>query len=349
MGTDVAATGGTAGSSLPAVGGTSTQGLAPWAAGYITDYLGKAQALANTPYQTYQGPLTAGASDLQTKAFQGIGNLSVPNQGMYTPVGGTFSSAGAYQPPGVSGLIGGAGPTDANTPVATDAGQSPVQQYMNPYLQSVLNPQLDALRRQNQITQNALGAQYAGSGAFGGGRQAIGQAQANADLMRNLNQTVGQGYASAFNQAQQQFNTEQQRKIQEAQYGADFGLKGLQAQQGLLQQMAGLGEAQRGITSEGIAADKAEFEKQREYPLKQLQYQRDMLSGLPVSAVSNQPAQLSGIAQLLSSLGGVDKLLGVTGQGSLADLFSSSGLGNLFGTKTTPPTGTGAGTGTGGS
>jgi hypothetical protein len=220
---------------------------------------------------------------------------------------------------------------------------------MNPYLQSVLNPQLDALRRQNQITQNALGAQYAGSGAFGGGRQAIGQAQANADLMRNLNQTVGQGYASAFNQAQQQFNTEQQRKIQEAQYGADFGLKGLQAQQGLLQQMAGLGEAQRGITSEGIAADKAEFEKQREYPLKQLQYQRDMLSGLPVSAVSNQPAQLSGIAQLLSSLGGVDKLLGVTGQGSLADLFSSSGLGNLFGTKTTPPTGTGAGTGTGGS
>ena len=72
--TTVAATGGTAGSSLPAAGGTSTQGLAPWAANYITDYLGKAQALANTPYQTYQGPLTAGASDLQTKAFEGIGN-----------------------------------------------------------------------------------------------------------------------------------------------------------------------------------------------------------------------------------------------------------------------------------
>jgi len=352
MGTDVAATGGTAGSSLPAVGGTSTQGLAPWAAGYITDYLSKAQALSNTPYQTYQGPLTAGASDLQTKAFQGIGNLSVPNNGMYTPVGGTFTSSGAYQPPGVSGF--GAGPTDANSPVATDAGQSPVQQYMNPYLQSVLDPQLNALRRQNQISQNALGAQYAGSGAFGGGRQAIGQAQSNADLMRNLNQTVGQGYANAFDAAQQQFNTEQQRKIQEAQFGANFGLQGLEAKRGLLGQMAGLGEAQRGITSEGIAADKAEFEKQREYPFKQVQFQQSALSGLPTSSVSNTPAQLSGIAQLLASLGGVDKLLGVTGQGSLADIFKSSGLGNLFSglfsSGTTPsPTGTGAGTGTGGS
>jgi hypothetical protein len=223
---------------------------------------------------------------------------------------------------------------------------------MNPYLQSVLDPQLAALRRQSQINQNAIGAKFAGSGAFGGGRQAIGQAQANADLMRNLNQTVGQGYANAFDAAQQQFNTEQARKIQEAQYGADFGLKGLQAKQALLNQMAGLGETQRGITSEGIAADKGEFEKQREYPFKQLQFQRDMLSGLPAASVTNTPAQLSGIAQLLASLGGIDKLLGVTGQGSIADIFNSSGIGNLFkglfSSGTTSPTGTGAGTGTGG-
>jgi hypothetical protein len=344
MGTDVAATGGTAGSSLPAVGGTSTQGLAPWAAGYITDYLGKAQALANTPYQTYKGPLTAGASDLQTKAFQGIGNLSVPNNGMYTSVGGTFASPGTIT---VGGADSGAG----------GQGSSQVQQYMNPYLEAVLNPQLDALRRQSQINQNAIGAKFAGSGAFGGGRQAIGQAQANAALARDLNQTVGQGYASAFDAAQQQFNTEQQRKIQESQFGANFGLQGLAANRALLEQMAGMGETQRGITSEGIAADKAEFEKQREYPFKQIQFQQNALAGLPTSSVSNQPAQLSGIAQLLASLGGIESILKTTGQGSIADIFKSSGLGDLFkglfstgggdGTTATP-TGTGAGTGTGG-
>jgi len=339
--TTIAATGGTAGSSLPAAGGTSTQGLAPWAAGYITDYLGKAQALANTPYQTYKGPLTAGASDLQTKAFQGIGNLSVPNQGMYTPVGGTFASPGDI-------TVGGAG-SGAGGQVSNQ-----VQQYMNPYLEAVLNPQLDALRRQNQIAQNAIGAKFAGSGAFGGGRQAIGQAQSNAELARDLNQTIGKGYASAFDAAQQQFNTEQQRKIQEAQFGADFGLKGLAANRDLLQQMANMGETQRGITAEGIAADKGEFEKQREYPYKQLQFQRDALTGLPTSSVTNTPSELSGIAQLLASLGGIDKLLGVTGQGSLADIFKSSGIGDLFkglfNTSNTAATvtGTGAGTGTGG-
>jgi hypothetical protein len=224
---------------------------------------------------------------------------------------------------------------------------------MNPYLEAVLNPQLDALRRQNQIAQNAIGAKFAGSGAFGGGRQAIGQAQSNAELARSLNQTVGQGYANAFDAAQQQFNTEQQRKIQEAQFGADFGLKGLEAKRGLLGQMAGMGETQRGITSEGIAADKGEFEKQREYPYKQLQFQRDALSGLPTSSVTNTPSELSGIAQLLASLGGIESILKTTGQGSLADIFKSSGIGDLFkglfsGGTTTDPTGTGAGTGTGG-
>jgi len=352
---DVAATGGTAGSSLPASGGTSTQGLAPWAANYITDYLGKAQALSNTPYQTYQGPLTAGPSDLQTKAFEGIGNLTVPNNGMYTPVGGTFASTGMGNVAGPAG----AGGTGDGSPVVMGSGQSVVQNYMNPFLQSVLDPQLAALRRQSQIDQNMLGAKYAGSGAFGGGRQAIGQAQANAELMRNLNETTGKGFYDAFDKAQQQFNTEQARKIQEAQFGADFGLKGLAAKQDLLKQMAGLGETQRGITSEGIAADKGEFEKQREYPYKQVQFLRDTISGLPAASVTNQPAQLSGIAQLLANLGGVDKLLGAFGQGSIADLFKSSGLGdlftNLFNTTgggnagdTNMATGTGAGTGTGG-
>ena len=352
--TTVAATGGTAGSSLPAAGGTSTQGLAPWAANYITDYLGKAQALANTPYQTYQGPLTAGASDLQTKAFEGIGNLTVPNNGMYTPVGGTFASTGDGSPVVMGSdmnYLGGSKDFDEVTGQRRDQGTSVAQQYMNPFLQSVLDPQLAALRRQSQIDQNMLGAKYAGSGAFGGGRQAIGQAQANAELMRNLNQTTGKGFYDAFDKAQQQFNEEEKRKIQEAQFGADFGLKGLAAKQDLLKQMAGLGETQRGITAEGIAADKSEFEKQREYPYKQIQFQRDALSGLPTSSVTNTPAQLSGIAELLANLGGIDKLLGAFGQGSLADLFKSSGIGDIF-TNLFNTTGSGnsdgAGTGTGG-
>jgi hypothetical protein len=40
-----------AGETLP-TGSTNTQGLADWASPYITNYLGQAQALSQSPYQT---------------------------------------------------------------------------------------------------------------------------------------------------------------------------------------------------------------------------------------------------------------------------------------------------------
>ena len=50
--------------------------LSSWAGPYVTDMLGKAKALSETPYQVYGGPLTAGESALQSKVFQGLGSLN---------------------------------------------------------------------------------------------------------------------------------------------------------------------------------------------------------------------------------------------------------------------------------
>ena len=283
---------GTAASSLPAAGGTSTAGLSEWAAPYITDYLGKAQALSNMPYQAYQGPLTAGASGIQNKVFQGIGNLTFPGN-----LGQSFTNAGAP-------TIGADG-----QPVG---GSGVAQSYMNPYLQSVLNPQMDELRRQNDITNMQTNARMTQAGAFGGGRQAILNAENNRNLMQEMNKTVGQGYANAYDRGMGQFNVEQGQ-------GRD-----------LAKLMTDIGGIQRGIESEGIAADLGEFNAQREFPYKQLQFQRDMISGLPSGSVTNSPSQLSGIAQLFASAGGVDKFLKDTGVGDLKTLLKKFGL-NLGG------------------
>ena len=48
--------------------------LTTYAGPYVTEMLGKGAALADTPYDAYMGPLTAGASDLQTTAFGGLGS-----------------------------------------------------------------------------------------------------------------------------------------------------------------------------------------------------------------------------------------------------------------------------------
>ena len=42
--------------------------------------LGRGAGIASEPYQAYMGPLTAGPSDLQTKAFEGIGSINIPLQ-----------------------------------------------------------------------------------------------------------------------------------------------------------------------------------------------------------------------------------------------------------------------------
>jgi hypothetical protein len=133
-------------------------------------------------------------------------------------------------------------------------------------------------------------------------------AENDRNLMQEMNKTVGQGYSNAYDKAMGQFNTEQGQ-------GRD-----------LAKLMTDIGGIQRGITSEGVAADLGEFNTQREYPYKQLQFQRDMISGLPTGSVTNTPTQLSGIAQLISSVGGIDKLLKATGQKDLSELLKGFGL-----------------------
>lgn len=346
-----------AGEVLPS-GSTNTQGLADWAAPYITNYLGQAQALSQSPYQAYQGPLTAGASTLQNTAFQGLGSLTVPSSigDAATTAGGLATKAGAlsYQPTTFTNQY--------SAPVGSSFDATQAQNYMNPYLQASLNPQLEEARRQSQITQAQNAGKMTQAGAFGGGRQAILDAETQRNLGTNLANITGQGYNTAYNNAMTQFNADQARKLQEAQfgaqygseaqrateqskqYGAGYGLQGLQAgmqgaqTQGSLgqmqnqanlanlgQQLAG-GAQERGITAEGTAADLAEFEKQRQYPYQQVQFQRDMISGLPTGSVTNTAGQMSGIGSLLSTLGGGTAAASALGYKNVGELLTSLGL-----------------------
>src|SRR6056300_621609 len=107
------------GGALPPQLGQSSS-LSPWAGPYVTDMLGKGAALANMPYQAYEGPLTAGQSALQNQAFQGLAGLAVPT----ATTTGSFTGTG-YQPLTAEQIASGATPT-FSTPTNV------VQQYMNP-------------------------------------------------------------------------------------------------------------------------------------------------------------------------------------------------------------------------
>ncbi len=251
--------------------------LSNWAGPYVTDMLAKGQALSEMPYEQYQGPLTTGPSALQTKAFTGLQGVNFPGN-----LGQSFSATGAP-------TIGADGQPAGGGGIA--------QQYMNPYLSAVLDPQLEEMRRQAKINNlQGLGS-FTKSGAFGGGRQAIMESENARNLLNEQNKAIGTGYANAYDKAMGQFNTEQQQ----AKTLAD-----LIAQQG---------QTQRGIESEAVAADKAQFEEARVNPYKMVQFQQSLLSGLPLAAQTYNMADtnnLTQFAQNATTLQSALKSLGVT-------------------------------------
>jgi len=226
---------------------STTESLSGWAAPYVTGMLAKGEALANQPYQAYGGPLTAGQSGLQTQAFQGLAGLTVPTQQM-----GGF------------------------TPTSFTSGTT-AQDYMSPFMNAALEPQMAEAQRQAEIQRVQNASRLGKAGAFGGSRQAIMESEGQRNLLRNLADIYGTGMQTAYTQGMGQFNTEQDRAQQAQDLTNRYGLSALAAQQ------LG-GGLQRDIEGQGIAADYAQFQEERDFPYKQVQYQQSLLQGLPIAA-----------------------------------------------------------------
>jgi len=266
--------------------------LSTYAGPFVTDMLGRGAALADQPYEAYMGPLTAGASALQDTAFTGLAGLALPTDasgasamGAFTP--GTFAASGA---PAMT-------TEGADAPAATGV----VGEFMNPYLQAVLNPQLQEARRQAEISRVADQGRFTRAGAFGGSRQALADLERDDRLQRNLADITGKGYASAFESARRQFNVEQDRAKQAQDMANRFGFDVLGAQ-------TRAGQIQRDIEAEGIAADKAQFEEERDFPYRQVSYMQSLLSGLPLATQSYSYAEPSTLSNILSG-GGLPGIL----------------------------------------
>jgi hypothetical protein len=381
--------------------------LSNWAGPYVTNMLGQGQALANMPYQAYMGQLTAGESPLQTQGFNAAADMTVPTSlTTAAQTAGDVASTAKNLPAYSSGTFGNqfTAPTASQATTFTNQYTAPgayspktssfdatqAQAYMNPYLEQSLKPQLEEARRQSLLTQQQNAAKMTGAGAFGGSRQALMDTETQRNLGTNLANITGQGYNTAYGNAMNQFNADQQRKMLEAQFGAQQGMSaaqlqaqyGLSAQQaneaarqfgaqqgmtaaqlgaqyGLAGQQAGeqsrqfganyglqglqtglqaaqaqgalgtqinqaglgnlnamltAGAQQRGIESEGIAADKAQFEEARANPYKMVQYQQSLLQGLPLAAQSYQgiaPSDLTKAAQGATTVNQLLKNLGL--------------------------------------
>ena len=248
--------------------------LSSYAGPYVADMLGTGQALADMPYEPYEGPLTAGASDLQKDAFAGIAGLTVP----------TDEQMGVYTPMSV-----------------TDEGFD-LTGYMNPYFKNVVQDQIDDLKRQANVRRVENAARMTAAGSYGGSRQAVLEGLFEEKLLDDISDAINAGNVEAYNQAIAQFNLEQDKKAaaqdKQTQYGFD-----------VIDKLAELGGVERGIESEGIKADVAQFDEEMNFPYKQVQFMQSLLQNLPLETQQYTYASPSQLADAAGGAAGLIQLL----------------------------------------
>jgi hypothetical protein len=251
--------------------------LSPYAGPYVSEMLGKGAALADMPYTAYQGPLTAGPSSLQNQMFQGLAGLAVPSATMT----GSFTGQAPTIPTAQDAASG------VPLPGAAASSASPVSQYMNPYIEAALNPTIRRVGEETAKAQQNLQSQYAKAGGYGGGRQAVAEAGLQNRALDRIGDITAQGYATAYDKAADMFDKER-----------NYGLTALDA-------MGRGGAQQRDIEQAGITADLRQFEQERDYPYKQVQYMQSLLQGLPISTQEYQYAEPSGLSNFMGGSGGI--------------------------------------------
>jgi hypothetical protein len=171
---------------------TTTNAPLPWMEPYLQDYMGRAQDVANTPYQqspgSYTGPnalLTGGWQAAATRAQQGSPVMGAANTQLQSTIQGDQLGRQATMNPYMNAT-------------------NPYADMNNPYLsQSIANAQGDLTSAYNQVNAPQWAKAMQSSGSFGNTGVSEYAAMDAANLQRNLGRIGTDMRGAAYNQAAQ--------------------------------------------------------------------------------------------------------------------------------------------------
>jgi hypothetical protein len=286
---------------------TQSQTTIPdYARPFVENLLGQAQSYTDpyqNPYQQYMGDRQAQFSPLQQMSYDNAALMQTAPQlqdatALTGMAGlGALNTQYTFRPSDFGAAFGAATTRDAQGNVTGNT-------MMNPYMQNVVERQQADAQRQSDIAMQAQNAQAARSGAFGGSGNQNMRMQALGNLARQKGDIQAQGLNNAYQQAMQQFNTQNQQNAQQQQFGAGLGLQGLQtANQSALnlgnlgnqqyQQNMGINQMQNqyGLqqqqqTQNILNNQYQDFLNYQNAPYKQMGFMSDILRGLPLTQQS---------------------------------------------------------------
>ena len=263
-------------------GGTTTQyvkseqsNLPEYARPYFEGLMQRAQSTLTQPYQQYvnaQGQgiaRIAGFTPEQQAVQQEYVGLQTPGQfGQASQLAGTAGlgslAAGQYDPSQFYAGQAQAGPLNYFQMQGPQSFTQPgaAGQYMSPFLQQALEPQMrEAVfgAKRSQLTGD-LGA--ARQGTYGGSRQLLASMERERNLGQQLGDIQARGYQTAFEQAQNQFNTEQQARQAASMKNLEalLGVQSLGSEQDLRAQLA---NQQYGLEAQRLGEQSRQFGAQQ--------------------------------------------------------------------------------------
>ncbi|WP_455363616.1 hypothetical protein [[Eubacterium] cellulosolvens] len=305
--------------------GQSVKDIPKWLSDYTQGLVGRANMIAAEPYIPYEGPRISGFTPDQLQAF----NMARGNVGSWSPLMQGAAEA-AY-------AGGSADPYAAGAPFLQAGMQTfpgAVQDYMDPYIENVLNRQQELSQR--NLEENLIPAMqgaFIGSGTFGGDRMAEIATRMARDTAEGLQGQQLGALSQAYGQAGNLFNQDMSRYLQggiglgqlEGMRG-DLGLKGSQQLGALAEGLQGLGwrdvaglesvgRQQQDLGQRSMDLAYQDFLQQRDYPRETINWMNSVIRGIPYGQmVTSQqtgpadvygPSPLSQIASLYSTWQGL--------------------------------------------
>ena len=264
----------------------------------------------------------AGLSPTQVSAM----NLAQQGIGSFQPF---LQAAQAAQTAGL-GTIGAGAQTVAGAQF--EPTQQRIQQFMDPYQQSVTQEALKEIDRQQQIAENRLAGQAVKAGAFGGSRFGVAQSELARNAADLKSRRIFEDLSRNFQQAQAAARAANQQRLQAGQVFGQLG----RATSGIGGAMAGLGAQQQALQGRDVGQLLGIGGLQQQQAQRQLD-----VNTANLAAIENAPFQQlsagAGILQQLPGIGGGQQVVAPLAQtnpfAQAAGLIATGagGLGALIG------------------
>lgn len=316
---------------------TTTSNLPEYARPYFENLMGRAESQLSTQYTPYGGQRIAGFTPAQEQVQQNVLGLGAPQQfavgsalaqqagqrslqaANYTP--GQFNvervAAREYTSPQMEAAQTAYRPNLQTFQMAAPQqfGGQQAMQYMSPFIQQALEPQMREAVTSARRAQVAQDLGSARQGTYGGSRQALASLERERNLGQQLGDIQARGMQSAYESAQSQFERDRaaQQQAQQTNLQAQLGVQQLGTQTGTQLALANLDAASQARVQNLAAQLQTQGLNAEQAMRAALANQQQSLEGQRLGEQSRQFGASQGLAGLAQA-GQMGQTLGNLGQ-----------------------------------